>query len=63
MESNETIDIDLKRVWLILKRRWLPAAGVFGVVVAAAAALASMQRPVYEAQGKLLFKRADRTTA
>ncbi|MUL39026.1 GumC family protein [Gloeocapsopsis dulcis] len=63
MESNETIDIDLKRVWLILKRRWLPAAGVFGVVVAVATVLASMQRPVYEAQGKLLFKRADRTTA
>jgi capsular exopolysaccharide synthesis family protein len=63
MESNETIDIDPKRVWLILKRRWLPAAGVFGVVVAAATVLASMQRPVYEAQGKLLFRRADRTTA
>ncbi|PPS44373.1 GumC family protein [Chroococcidiopsis sp. TS-821] len=63
MESNETIDIDLKRVWLILKRRWLPAAGVFGVVVAAATALASMQRPVYEAQGKLLFRKADRTAA
>lgn len=63
MESNETIDIDPKRVWLILKRRWLPAAGVFGVVVAAATAFASMQRPVYEAQGKLLFRKADRTTA
>lgn len=63
MESNETIDIDLNRVWLILKRRWLPAAGVFGVVVAAATALASMQSPVYEAHGKLLFRKADRTTA
>lgn len=61
--DHDTIDIDLKRVWLILKRRWLPAAGVFGVVVAAATVLASMQRPVYEAQGKLLFRRADRTTA
>lgn len=64
MESNENnIDIDIKKLWLILKRRWLPAAAVFSCVVAGATVFASMQEPEYDAQGKLLFKKTDQTAS
>ncbi len=59
MESKETIDLDFQKLWLILKRRWLPAASVFSCVVVLATVVASMQKSVYEAQGKLLFKKRD----
>lgn len=65
MESSQNIDIDfdLKKLWLILKRRWLPAAAVFSCTVAGATVLASMQEPEYQAQGKLLFKKTDQTSS
>lgn len=63
MESKETIDLDFQKLWLIVKRRWLPAAGVFSCVVIIATVLASMQKSVYEAQGKLLFKKIDQTSS
>ena len=56
MESREAIDLDLQKLWLIIKRRWLPAASVFSCVVGIAVVVASLPKPVYEAQGKLLFK-------
>jgi polysaccharide biosynthesis transport protein len=49
-------EIDVQRYWLVLRRRWLPAASVLGSVVALASAFALMQRPVYQAEGKLLIK-------
>ncbi|NJR39814.1 MAG: polysaccharide biosynthesis tyrosine autokinase [Leptolyngbyaceae cyanobacterium CSU_1_4] len=49
-------EIDVQRYWLILRRRWLPAAGVLGGVLAIATAYALVQRPVYQAEGKLLIK-------
>lgn len=59
MGSSETTDLDLdfKKLWLILKRRWLPAAAVFSCVVAGATVFASLQEPEYAASGKLLFKK------
>lgn len=63
MESTEAIDLDLKKFWLILKRRWLPAASMFGCVVGIAVILASLPKPEYEAQGKLLFKKANQTSS
>lgn len=56
MESREAIDLDLQKLWLIIKRRWLPAASVFSCVAGIAVVVASLPKPVYEAQGKLLFK-------
>jgi capsular exopolysaccharide synthesis family protein len=57
MESPEfTEEIDFQKYWLVLKRRWLPATGVFGIVVGLATVGALLQKPVYEAEGKLLFK-------
>jgi capsular exopolysaccharide synthesis family protein len=55
-------NIDFQKYWLVLKRRWFPATGVFGIVVVLAALAASMQKPVYEAEGKLLFKQ-DRSSS
>ncbi len=64
MESTDYPEenIDLQKYWLVLKRRWFPATGVFGIVVVLAALVASVQKPVYEAEGKLLFKQ-DRSSS
>jgi len=59
MESTESINIDLQQVWLIIKRRWLPAAVVFSSVAGLAAVHTFLQKPVYEAEGKLLLKKID----
>jgi capsular exopolysaccharide synthesis family protein len=56
MQSSEYINIDLQKYWLSLKRRWFPALAVFGSCTAIAIAMASMQKPAYEAQGKILLK-------
>ena len=57
MESPEfTEEIDFQKYWLVLRRRWLPATGVFGIVVGLATLAAFLQKPIYEAEGKLLFK-------
>jgi uncharacterized protein involved in exopolysaccharide biosynthesis len=63
MESPEySEEIDFQKYWLVLKRRWLPATGVFGIIVVLAAIAASLKEPVYQAEGKLLFK-ADRSAS
>ncbi len=48
--------IDFRQYWFILRRRWLPATVVFGSVVAITALTTLLQKPVYEAKGKLLIK-------
>jgi len=52
----QAIDLDLQKLWLIIKQRWLPAVGMFSCV-GIAVVVASLPKPVYEAQGKLLFKK------
>jgi polysaccharide biosynthesis transport protein len=49
-------EIDVQRYWLVLRRRWLPAAAVLGSAVALALAFALTQKPVYRAEGRLLIK-------
>ncbi len=56
MESTET-GIGIQEYWQILKRRWLPALVVFASVVALSAYSTLKEKPVYEAEGKLLFKK------
>jgi len=51
------------KLWLIIKRRWLPAVGMFSCVVGIAVVVASLPKPVYEAQGKLLFKKTNETSS
>ncbi len=51
--------MELQQYWLILRRRWLPALGVCGVILALVALVTFMQKPVYEAEGQLLFKQSN----
>lgn len=55
-------EIDLQRYWLVLKRRWKPAAAVFALTVAAAFGATTTQKPMYEAAAKLLL-RPDQTAS
>ncbi len=48
---------ELLQYWVILRRRWLPAATVFGAVLALTAINALQKPPIYEATGQLLFKK------
>ena len=52
-------DIDFSKYGLILKRRWLPASAVFISVILIALITTVLEKPIYEAQGKLLFKKRD----
>lgn len=58
MESRESLDLDFQKLWLALKRRWLPGVVVFAIVVGLTVpvALSKKQKTDYEAKGKLLFK-------
>jgi uncharacterized protein involved in exopolysaccharide biosynthesis len=56
-------DIDFGKYWLILKRRWVPAGSVFVCVLLLTAIVASLQKPGYEASGKILFRKRDTTAA
>ncbi|MFB2971795.1 GumC family protein [Aerosakkonema sp. BLCC-F183] len=62
MESTES-SIGFQQYWFILKRRWLPAAAVFGLVVVLALLYTSRQKPVYEAEAKLLLKKTNPTSS
>jgi capsular exopolysaccharide synthesis family protein len=55
-------EIDFQKYWLVIKRRWLPATGVFAAIVGLAAWSAFQQQPIYQAEGRLLFK-TDRTSS
>ncbi|HBE16791.1 MAG TPA: lipopolysaccharide biosynthesis protein [Cyanobacteria bacterium UBA11149] len=58
MESTEYIEeIDFQKYWLVLKRRWLPAVGVFGGIVAVAGLAVIRQVPSYQAQGTILIQK------
>ncbi|MCD8489733.1 MAG: polysaccharide biosynthesis tyrosine autokinase [Desertifilum sp.] len=64
MDSTDyTEGIDFQKYWLVLKRHWLPASSVFALIVTLATYKAATADPVYEAQGKLLFKKQNTTSA
>jgi polysaccharide biosynthesis transport protein len=56
VELNQHEEIDFQKYWLVLRRRWLPAAVTFGAVTGLGVLLALMQKPVYEAEGRVLIK-------
>lgn len=62
MESTES-SIGFQQYWSILKRRWMPASAVFGSVFALTAVSLLLQKPAYEAEGQLLFKKASPTSS
>jgi polysaccharide biosynthesis transport protein len=49
-------EIDFQKYLQVLQRRWLPAVGIFGVIVTAASVYAFSLKPTYEAQGSVLIK-------
>ncbi len=55
-------EIDFQKYLLVLQRRWMPAVGVFGVVVALASFYAFSLKPSYKAEGSLLI-RTNRTSS
>ena len=56
VDSREPEDIDFHKGWLIVKRRWQPAVGIFGVVLIITGLGVLNKPPTYTAQGKLLLK-------
>jgi capsular exopolysaccharide synthesis family protein len=56
MESKESIDLDLSNYLSAVKRRWIPALSIFAGTVALGLIAASLMKPSYQADGKLLFK-------
>lgn len=56
MENQES-SIAFHQYGLILKRQWLPASVVFGSVFALTLLSLLLQKPVYEAQGQILYKK------
>ena len=56
MENQES-SIRFQQYWLILKRQWLPASVVFGSVFALTLLSLLLQKPIYEAQGQILYKK------
>lgn len=55
-------EIDFQKYWLVLKRRWLPAAVACIGITSLSVVAALLEQPAYEASGKLLFE-SDRSTA
>lgn len=54
-KENFIEEIDFQKHWLVLKRRSVPAIGVFSIFVTFASLYALSMKPVYEAQGSLLI--------
>lgn len=57
MEHNSNVEeIDFQKHLLVVRRRWIPALGVFGLVVTLASLFAFSSKPSYKAEGSLLIK-------
>ena len=64
MESKRYVeDIDFKKYWLVLRRHWLPATSVFLLTVALVAGISFLKKPKYQAEGRLLLKKKNTTSA
>jgi capsular exopolysaccharide synthesis family protein len=62
MESQESI-LRFDKYWLILQRRWVPALGIFFTVFFISLFAASLKKPSYVTEGKLLFQRINTTSS
>ncbi|WP_193194506.1 GumC family protein [Nostoc sp. MG11] len=65
MPSNQEDQnsFDLQQYLLILKKRWLVIAAVTGCIFGLSALAAFRQKPIYEAEGKLVFNKTDRVSS
>lgn len=55
--------INFQAVWLSMRRRWIPLTAVTMAVVGGAAVSTYLQKPTYEAEGKLLLSKTDRVSS
>jgi polysaccharide biosynthesis transport protein len=63
MESKSNLEeVDFQKYLLIVQRRWIPAVGLFGVVVTLAFLYTFSLKPSYKAEGSLLI-RTNRTSS
>ncbi len=58
MQSKESIDLNFSNYLSAVKRRWVPAVSIFASTVALSTIAASLLKPSYQAEGRLLFKNA-----
>ncbi len=57
METKDnTEDVNIQKYFLIVKRHWRVSTGVFATFVALSGAALLLDKPAYEASGKLLFQ-------
>lgn len=59
--SLDSLELDFQHYWLLLKRRWIPAAIVFGTTLIVASIAISLGKPVYKTEGKILVDSNRRT--
>lgn len=63
METLSNIEeLDIQKYLQVVKRRWLPALGVFALTVTGATLYALSRKPTYTAQGSVMIK-SDRTSS
>lgn len=55
--------VDFRQYWGILKRRWLPASLVASSTIGTALLITVVQKPIFEAEGKLMLNKSDRASA
>jgi len=62
MESQES-SLSLDKYWQVLKRRWVPSLAAFFPVFLLSLLSTSLKKPIYIAEGKLLFQRTNATSS
>jgi capsular exopolysaccharide synthesis family protein len=56
MENRGSIDLDLSRYLVMVKRRWIPATSIWVSTIVLSALATTLLKPSYLAEGKILFK-------
>jgi polysaccharide biosynthesis transport protein len=54
---------EIAQYWLVLKRRWFPAALVFALTTLGAAAWTYKQTEIFQAKGQIILKKSNKTSA
>jgi polysaccharide biosynthesis transport protein len=62
MTAESESQPDFLRYWLILKRRWIPAALVFSSTLGVTIAYVLLKTPIYQVQGQLIYEQ-DKTSS
>ena len=54
---------EISQYWLVLKRRWFPAALVFALTTLGVAAWTYRQTEIFQAKGQIILKKSNKTSA